>query len=211
MDELFHSCSRNILLHILLQQLATAALRDEVLNQESHQPVPVPSSQSSADCIGKRTDTNSFSAFCISLAIICNFHLRCWLPKHSKYFMAQYLSSVLNPSNLNLFQTTQCVYIHICMYASIYIHIYSTMQHAVYSQRVYHSLLIFKESSTYLELFIKNMFLLEKSKQIFTVFCEQIVLGLVTKQTTGTANPWFYTWDEQGPAVSLIEKSNAAH
>lgn len=88
MDELFHSCSRNILLHILLQQLASAALRDEVLNQESHQPVPVPSSQSSADCIGKCTDTNSFSAFCISLTIICNFHLRCWLPKHSKYFMA---------------------------------------------------------------------------------------------------------------------------
>lgn len=74
--------------------------------------VPVPSSQSSADYTGKLTDTKSSPAFCISLTIICNFHLWCWLPKHSKYFLALYLSTILNPSNLNLSQTTLYVYTH---------------------------------------------------------------------------------------------------
>lgn len=36
----------------------------------------------------KFTDNKSSPAFCISLTTICNFHLWCWLPKHSKYFLA---------------------------------------------------------------------------------------------------------------------------
>lgn len=47
-----------------------------------------------------------------------------------------------------------------------------------------------------MEIFIKNIFLLKKSKQIFTVFCKQIVLGLVTKQTMCATSLWIYTWDE---------------
>lgn len=87
-NELPHSCSRNDLLNILLQKVPSAALRGEVLNWESQKPVPVPSSQPSADYSGKFTDNKSSPAFCISLITICNFHLWCWLPKHSKYFLA---------------------------------------------------------------------------------------------------------------------------
>lgn len=109
-DELSHSCSRNVPLNVLFQQVASAALRGEVLNWESQKPVPVPSSLSSADYTGKLTDTKSSPAFCIFLTIICNFHLWYWLPKHSRYFLACYLLTILNPSNLNLSQTTLCVY-----------------------------------------------------------------------------------------------------
>lgn len=66
---------------------------------------------------------------------------------------------------------------------------------------LYYSL-FFKELSTYMEIFIKNTFLLKKSTQIFTVFCMQIVLGLVTKQTMGTMKLWISTWDELRLAAS---------
>lgn len=96
---------------------------------------------------------------------------------------------------------------HVCKYICIYIFYHAI---SVLLTKGTPLLLIFKESSTYMGVFIKYRFWLKKSKQIFTVFCEQIVLGLVTNQTMGTTNLWFYTWDELGPAVSLIEKSKCS-
>lgn len=73
------------------------------------------------------------------------------------------------------------------MYASIYVHTYILPHDMKFSHQSYTTLTLLK-SPTYMEVVIKTRFLLEKSKQIFTVFCKQIDLGLVTKQTMGTTH-----------------------